>query len=55
MLSDNVRSTDAKKCAGQNKLFITGKTSLQSRNRTPDFRVMLYNVRTDTVDLGLSI
>lgn len=55
MLSDNVRSTDAKKHAGQNKLFITGKTSLQSRNGTPDFRVMLYYVRIDTVDLDLSI
>lgn len=54
-LFDSVRSTDAKKCADQNKLFGTGKTSLHSRDRTPDFRVIINYIRTEPVDHDLSI
>lgn len=46
-LSKNVRSTDAKTHTDQNKLFRPGKTSLQSRDRTHDFRVMLNYRRTE--------
>lgn len=54
-LSDNVRSSDAQKRANQNNLFRAGETTLQSRDRTPDFRVMLNYIRTEPVDHDLLI